>query len=167
MSKERSSAILEIVFALGLVVVVAAVFWNSLSLPKSLREPLGSSTVPQIVCVIIALFCIVLIVRSVRVLVTSGTEPSTKRPEAVAAAQPHTPRPALAVAVFGLAVVYVALLQTRSIPTSVLTPALLAASILLLNGFRRAAILPTAVVALAIGITVPLIFSGFFQVNLP
>ena len=166
MSKERSSAILEIVFALGLVVVVAAVFWNSLSLPKSLREPLGSSTVPQIVCVIIALFCIVLIVRSVRVLVTSGTEPSTKRPEAVAV-QPHTPRPALAVAVFGLAVVYVALLQTRSIPTSVLTPALLGASILLLNGFRRAAILPTAVVALAVGITVPLIFSGFFQVNLP
>ncbi len=167
MSKERSSAILEIAFAVGLLLVAGAVFWNSLGLPVSLREPLGSSTVPQIVCGIIALFCVVLIVRSARVLASSGTAPAQRPADDPSAVEPHTPRPVLAATVFVLAVIYVALLQTRLIPTYVLTPVLLGVSILVLNGFRRSAILPTVVVAATVGSAVPLIFSGFFQVNLP
>ena len=47
MSSKETTAFLELSIT-GLIVLIAtALFWDSLSLPESLREPLGSAKIPQ------------------------------------------------------------------------------------------------------------------------
>lgn len=171
MTQRESNAMLEILFVLAWTGISIAVFWESLSLPRSLREPLGSATVPQIVCAIVILFCAVLFVRSIRILLAErrlrlATGGGVGRPEAEpGGAEP--PKLLLAAAIFVFGMVYVALLQARLVPAYLLTPVLLMASFLTLTRFRRSAIVPAAFVSAVVGAGVPLIFTGFFSVNLP
>ena len=145
--------------------IASALVWDSLDLPESLREPLGSATIPQVVCGIVIAFCAILIVRSARILVRErGRRSDVKATPKVAA---FRRRFDLAAWVFLLAVAYVALMQTRLIPSEILTPAFLGAAILILNGFRRAAILPALVIALVVGLGTNLLFTDFFYVDLP
>jgi hypothetical protein len=170
MSQREQNAVIEIGFALFLSVIAIAVFRNSLSLPTSLREPLGSATLPQVVCAIILFFCAVLVARSIRVLIAERTARSKTAkidPERQDAISGHQPQPLLAAAIFAYAVLYVALMQSRLVPAYLLTPALLFVSILTLTRFRLASLLPAAVLAVVIGVGVPMIFTDFFQVNLP
>jgi len=170
-SHRESSAILEILFVLAWTLIAIAVFWESLSLPRSLREPLGSATMPQIVCGIIIVFCAVLLVRSVRVLVQErrlrlSAGPAV-RPQRAEAPETAAPRLLLAGSIFLFGLIYVALLQARLVPAYLLTPALLLVSFLTLYNFRRSAVLPAILVAGIVGTAVPLIFTEFFSVNLP
>ena len=117
MSELETTAYLEIGVT-GLIVFIAgALFWDSLGLPESVREPLGSATIPRIVCAIVIVFCAILITRSVKVIaserakrttdadVSSGAEPGKKLV--------YRRRGDLAVQVFIIAVAYVALIQTQ------------------------------------------------------
>ena len=164
MSEKERTAYLEIAITGLLAVISAALIWDSLDLPESLREPLGSATIPQVVCGLVIVFCAILIVRSLRIIARErGRSEAERAPETTAFRR----RFDLAAWVFVLAVVYVALMQSRLIPSEILTPAFLGGAILILNGFRRAAILPALVIALVVGLGTNLLFTDFFYVDLP
>jgi len=171
MSSKETTAFLELSIT-GLIVLIAiALFWDSLSLPESLREPLGSAKIPQAVCVIVIIFSAILIVRSVKVIATEramrmnvkdGTEKEMKT-ETLA----FRSRGDLAVKVFLIAVAYVALIQTQWISSKILTPVFLGTAILTLNEFRRTAIVPAILIALVIGLGTNFLFTDFFYIDLP
>lgn len=189
MSRKEMLALTEICFVVFVTVLALAVFISSLSLPVSLREPLGSSTMPQIVCGIVILFCIILLIRSLRLVVherrmraskhhageggfsTAGGAPASDMaagtPEDPGTATSLPPRGKTAIAIFLLAIAYAAVLETRQIPAYLLTPVILFMSIYALNDFRRASIIPTLIIAAVVGTSVPIIFTDFFNVNLP
>lgn len=102
---------------------------------------------------------------------TAGAAPAsdaaTGTSEDPAASTPPPPRGRTATAIFLLAIVYAAVLETRQIPAYLLTPVILFVSIYALNDFRRVSIIPTLIVAAVVGTSVPIIFTDFFNVNLP
>ena len=165
MSEKERTAYLEIAITGLLTVIAAALIWDSFDLPESLREPLGSATIPQVVCGIVIVFCVILIIRSTRILARERSQKGGAEPAPKATA--FRRRFDLAGWVFVMAVVYVALMQIRLIPSEILTPAFLGGAILILNGFRRAAILPALVIALVVGLGTNLLFTDFFYVDLP
>ena len=171
MSKKETTAFLEIAITGLIVLIAAALFWDSLDLPESLREPLGSATIPQAVCVIVIIFCIILIVRSAKVVAGERGKRAAETnatAKTVAAQTPEfRPRSDLAVKVFLIAVAYVALIQTKWIPSEILTPLFLGSAILTLNEFRRTALVPAFVIALVIGLGTNFLFTDFFYVDLP
>ena len=167
MSQKETMAFLEILVAGVIILVCAALFWDSMSLPESAREPLGSAAIPQVVCAIVALFCAIMIFRSARAVM----EERAARADADIAADPEAPpvrrRFDLAIKVFTVAVIYVALMQSRWVPSEILTPLFLGGAILILNEFRREAIIPAVAVALGIGLGTNFLFTDFFFVDLP
>lgn len=171
MSEKETTAYLEI-GVIGLVVIIAAaLFWDSLDLPESLREPLGSATIPQVVCVIVIFFCAILLMRSVRV-VTAERVQRTREPvepgKTVKGEKPvYRRRGDLAVQVFLIGVAYVALIQTKWVPSMILTPLFLGSAIMVLNEFRKTAIIPAILIALVIGLGTNFLFTDFFYVDLP
>ena len=171
MSEKETTAYLEI-GVIGLVVLIAAaLFWDSLGLPESLREPLGSATIPQVVCVIVIVFCGILLIRSVRV-VTAEREQRTRETdepgEMIKGEKSiYRRRGDLAVQVFLIAVAYVALIQTKWVSSMILTPLFLGSAILTLNEFRKNAIIPAILIALVIGLGTNFLFTDFFYVDLP
>jgi hypothetical protein len=171
MSSEETTAFLEISI-IGLIVLVAtALIWDSIGLPESLREPLGSATIPRVVCVIVIFFCAILIVRSVKSILSerakrTGVKGSTK--QTIAAEAPAFRRRGdLAIKVFLIAVAYVALIQTKWVSSMILTPLFLGSAILMLNEFRRTTIIPAILIALVIGLGTNFLFTDFFYVDLP
>lgn len=167
MSQRETSAILEISISILFVVLAAALFVDSLDLPESLREPLGSSSVPQVVCLLVIGFSVALIFRSARIVVKERARRATN----ASASSPQAPlfrkRLDLAAKVFVGATIYVALMQTRLLPSELLTPLFLGSSIIMLTEFRRSALLPAIVVAIVIGLGTNYLFTDFFYIDLP
>lgn len=185
MASRSSKAVLEIGFTVFIVLLASAVLLDSLNLPVSLREPLGSSTIPQIVCGLVIFFCIVLFVRSLRVLISEqqGQSTSFEGNEATQQSQETAngsktsdfsakddnadQRHLAAACVFLLAVIFVVIIETRQIPAFLVTPVFLLTSMLVLKRFQRASVIPALVISVLVGVSLPLIFTEFFNVNLP
>lgn len=171
MSEQETTAYLEIGFTGLIVFITGALFWDSLGLPESLREPLGSATIPRVVCVIVIAFCSTLITRSVKAInrerakrTEEADVPSSVEPDKQPA---YRRRGDLAVKVFLIALAYVALIQTQWVSSKILTPVFLGSAILTLNEFRKSAFIPAIVIALVIGLGTNFLFTDFFYVDLP
>ena len=171
MTEKEKTAFLEIGVISLIILIAGALFWDSLGLPESLREPLGSATIPQIVCVIVVFFCTILITRSVKIITGERAKRSRETDSlhpTMAETQPtYRRRGDLAVKVFLIAVAYVALIQTQWVSSKILTPVFLGIAILTLNEFRKTAIVPAVVIALVIGLGTNYLFTDFFYVDLP
>lgn len=174
MLSKRFDAIAEIAIYCLLQVIAAAVFWASLSLPASLREPLGSASIPQGVAVIVAILSLILMVKAVVEL------RSDRAPEAMAAsshAEDAAPpaedgagyrrRYDLALAMFVMAIAFTVVLEQRWIRAEILAPTFLCAAILILNRFRPRSILPALVVGVGVGLAATYVFKNFFYIDLP
>lgn len=159
-SELRKNAYIEIAVALLLATISLAFFWSSLELPAPRREPLGSAAVPQIVCGCILVFCGLIALKAARVL-------RTVPPAAEEARVTHRRRGDLAFKLMALTLIIIAVLQTRVVPNEILTPAYLMISMLVLNEFRRAAWIPSLLLALGIGLVTDYLFTDFFYIDLP
>lgn len=163
MQNDRSTARLEIAVYGVLILVALAVFVGTLGLPVSNREPLGSSSVPQAVSVIVALLCLTLMARAIRVL----NAPHPDAPPAPDGEGVYRRRFDLALSLFGLALVFAFLLEQRLLRADILTSAFLALGFLILNRFRPRAWIPSLVLAVVLGVATTYVFKNFFYIDLP
>lgn len=166
MPNSRSTAILEIFVYGAIILIAAAVFINAMGLPVSNREPLGSASIPQIVCVLIALLCAILLLRAVATLRATSAGASA-RPAGESAAPSYVRRYDLSLALFVLAIAFTIILQERWVKAEILTPAFLTAGILILNRFRPRSIIPSVVIGVVIGLVTTYVFKNFFYIDLP
>jgi putative tricarboxylic transport membrane protein len=95
----------DIFLGIGLILFSAIVYWASLDLPEPEYEPLGSAALPQALALFMSLLSIVVIIRAVNAIRRQD------KPADIPGTQEITPRPLLAVAVFGLTVAFVASLD--------------------------------------------------------
>ena len=163
MTERQSAATLELLVYGAILFAAVAIFWATLDLPASRREPLGSSSIPQAVSAIVGVFCLILMIRSVRVLRAGGAPASP--PEK--GDNSYRRRYDLALGGFVLAIVFAFLIQARWVPAEILTPVFLGTGMLMLNGFRRRAILPSLVIAVVVGLATTYAFKNFFYIDLP
>lgn len=172
MQSTRSNAILEIAVYVALVAISAAIFLGTLGLPVSNREPLGSASIPQAVSVLVALMCLVLMARAIRVLRAERDAAPAPQPADAAdgggeAAPSYRRRFDLALGVFGLALAFTFLLQARLVPAEFLIGGFLGLGFLLLNRFRLKAVLPSVVIAVVVALVTTYVFKSFFYIDLP
>lgn len=168
MSDKHAAARLELSIYAVLLCIVTAIFWSTLDLPASTREPLGSATIPQVVSVIVGIFCVILMLRSWRAQrgarPPSAVTPQTQAGEGPPAFRSRTDKAAIC---FSLAVAFAFVLEQRLVSAAILTPAFLLALMLVLQGFRLRALLPSVVIALIVGIGTTYVFKNFFYIDLP
>jgi len=166
MPNARSTAILEIVVYGVIILIAGAVFINAMGLPVSNREPLGSASIPQAVCVLIAVLCAILLLRAVATLRATSTEASA-RPASETTAPSYVRRYDLSLTLFVLAIAFTVILQERWVKAEILTPAFLTAGILVLNRFRPKAIIPSLLIGVVVGLATTYVFKNFFYIDLP
>lgn len=167
MSEQRNTAILEIVVCTALIAIAAAFIVDSLGLPESLREPLGSARIPQIVCATIIIFCASIIWRALGTLRAAKASVPQASARVERADQSHGRRYDLSFGIFVLGVAYVFLMQTRAVGSAIVTPLFLILGMLLLTGFQRR-YWPAAIgIGLVVGLGTHFLFKDFFYVDLP
>lgn len=93
----------DIILAIGMIFFSALVYWGSLELPPPRYEPLGSAAVPQGLAAIMAFLSVLLILRAMPHLKTFTSKENE--------VSDVTPRPLLAVLIFALTVVFIAILD--------------------------------------------------------
>lgn len=164
MSDKPATARLELLVYAVLLCIAIAVFWSTLDLPTSTREPLGSASIPQIVSVIIGIFCVILILRALR---AQREAAAALGPESVTAPSAYRRRTDKALICFGLALVFAFALDQRLVNAAILTPAFLLAMMLVLKGLSLRSIFPCIVIALIVGISTTYVFKHFFYIDLP
>lgn len=169
MSKTEIDGLLEAGFGLLVIVVALAVIVDSLGLPVSVREPLGSASVPRVVCGLVIMFSLVLVARGVRAFrgARRGREALAPGDAAPGPPAPYRRRTDLGLVMLVLAIAFVASMQTRAVSSVILIPAFLFAGILVLNGFRGRTVLPAILVAVLLGAATHYTFRDFFYVDLP
>jgi len=98
----------EIALAVGLIVFSSIIYWSAQSLPEPEYEPLGSAAIPQGLAVIMSLLSLIMIVRAVPRLKSFRSTEDTNA-EVI-------PRPLIAVSIFIISVLFVAVLDFGILP---------------------------------------------------
>jgi len=144
----------------GICLVALVAYWDALGLPPPLYDPLGAGRLPKIVTIsILVLSAIVVGQSAIKEYLMSGpTRPAKPREFPL--------RPWLAVAVFGYALLFAISLALR-VPYWASSVVFLFITVLTFSRFKRTAILPSAIIALVVGVAVYLLFSSVFRVDLP
>jgi len=75
----------DILLVMFLLVVAGTYYWGAADLPKGTYDPLGSATIPRIMCIAIGLLSIVLLIKTLlerdQNIVEEKTTPNTPRKE--------------------------------------------------------------------------------------
>ncbi len=93
----------DILLAIGMIIFSAVIYIGSLELPPPRYEPMGSAAIPKGLAVIMTFLSILLVIRALPHL-KSYEATKTKITDI-------TPRPRLAVAIFAITVVFIAVLD--------------------------------------------------------
>lgn len=163
MPESSRNALTEIAVSVILAAIATAFFINSLGLPVSTREPLGSGSIPRVICGCIILFCLLISIRALRTLKADGTIAVPKKQTAPA----HRKRTDLSFKLIALSFLYIGILQTRLVPNEIVSPLFLFVAIQVLNGFNRKALIPSVLLALTVGLVTDYLFTDFFYIDLP
>jgi len=156
---DGSSPRTDIGVCLFLVVVCAAVLWESRKIPPGSFEPLGSAPLPQAVAGLVILLCLIVMGRAWLVLARRSERP---REDAG-----FEPRARDAAATIGLTALYIVAMQLRLTSFAVMTAVFLFVTIGLLVRFERRLLPVAAIVALIAGFGCQYVFTRIFVVDLP
>ena len=149
--------------ALFLIVVSAAVLWESRGIPPGTFEPLGSAPIPRATAGIVIVLSLAIMVEAIRALRRAGAGAGGGAAEPL----PYEPRPLDAVAVLALTGVYILLMQFRLIGFAVATAGFLFLAIALLTRFRPRALPVAALIGVVMGFGCRYLFTRVFYVDLP
>ena len=150
---------LDIGVSVVLVVLCVAVFWESLSMPPAIYDPIGPAAFPRALSVTICFLSVMVLFRTFRV-------PSGESKQA--AQQPtHRLRSDLAAASAVLTVVYVLLLTLRLVSFSISTTVYLILFTMLLMRFDLRRLPIAIIIALIMGLGCGYIFTHVFYIDLP
>lgn len=159
-TSERAPLV-DICFALAMLVFAGVVWWGTADLPPPRYEPIGSAALPRALAAIMAVLSLIVLARAL----ARQRAPGADRTAAVSA--PFSPRPLLAIAAFLVLVLYVLAMDQRFlgfIPASIIAFTIIGG---LLAGFTVKR-LPWLVgfVVVMVGL-IWLIFTRFFYIDLP
>jgi hypothetical protein len=143
----------DIAVSLVLIVICAAVLFETRGLPPGSFEPLGSAPVPQATAALIILLSIVVLAGAVRRPSVGGTLADLR------------PFDAAAVVIFTL--LFVTLVHFRMATFAVLTTGYLVLTIGWLTRFQRRLIPALLITALVVGFGCQYVFTRIFVVDLP
>ena len=151
----------DIVFAVAMLALCAAVWWGSLDLPPAMLEPIGPAVFPQAASIVLALLSLAVLAAAA---LRSGVRPS----EAVAAQRPaHARRPGLAVAMVALTVAYLGVMEAGLLGFRDATVTYLLVLGMALFGFELRRLGWVVAIALAIGVGSHAVFTRLFFIDLP
>lgn len=150
----------ELAFYLLLLVLCAVVYWDACGYPSTLREPIGSAFMPKCMAVLIALAVGSLIPGTVREIRFENNDGREKK-------ESRRVRYDLAMRSGIILVVYGIVLTQAILPSILVTPSFLFIFILSLAGFSRTKAIWAAVVSLAFGVGLTVLFKNYLYVNLP
>jgi len=162
MDQEERHPLVDVAFALAVILFSAIVYWGTLGLPPPRYEPIGSAALPRGLAVVMTLLSLIVLVRAAlrwrqtRDLGRSGDE-----------AVEHRQRPLLAIAVFLVIAAYVAAMDMRLvgfIPGSIVAFILIGAMLTQFD-MRRLPWMAGFVIILVV--VIQLVFQRFFYIDLP
>lgn len=148
----------DIAISLFLIVICAATLWESRKIPAGSFEPLGSAPMPQAVAGLIILLCLLTIFRATLQLRTPQDEPRESL---------LVSRPADALAIIALTVIYCLVLEFRLLQFAVATLIFLIFAIGLLVRFQIRLMPVIALIAVIMGFGCQYLFTQVFVVDLP
>ena len=144
------------------LVICFLFYYDSLSLPDPVFDPLGSVMVPRVTCVILGLFALAIIVKGFwqikRYRIVNSTEDL---------ALDFKPRPGLAAGIFCLTMIYIFALSTRIVRFSELTFVFVILGGMWMARFRTNAIPILMILAIIMGYGGQYVFKQVFFVDLP
>ena len=145
----------DISVSVALIVIGAAVFWESLSMPPAFYDPIGPAAFPRALSLTIGLLSIMLIIGAYRS--PSGESIQTS----------HRPRHDLAVGSAILTGIYILLLTIGQFSFAVSTTVYLVSFMMLLGPFDRRRLRNAILTALMMGFGGGYIFTHVFYIDLP
>ncbi len=149
----------EIAIAGAMIVVGGLAVWGSRGLPPPMLEPVGPAAFPLWAGGALAALSLMVLVRAVR----RRTVPDEPGPDLSGARSRHD----LGLVTAALTVLYVAVMDWGWLGFRWATVAYTFVLISVLFGFRPRMLVPAAVVALAMGISLHLLFTKLFYIDLP
>jgi hypothetical protein len=152
----------EVLVSLILIAVAAVVYWETLSIPPGLYDPLGAGTMPRIICGGMIIFGVIAIVQSLLRHRTQAAAGQVKPRDPATADD----RPWLAVVTFGLMVVLAAAINFE-LPYWASTTVFLFLAMMAVQRFKPSAILASALLAVIFAVGVTYLFGSVFSVDLP
>jgi hypothetical protein len=155
---DGSSPRTDIGVCLFLVVVCCAVLVEAAKLPPGSFEPLGSAPLPQATAGLIILLCLLVIAKAAHTL---------WRGEAIVAEAAYLPRRLDAAVIFGLTLIYVALMALGVAGFALITAIFLFVAIAFLTRFAPRSLPVAALVGVVMGWGCQYVFTQIFVVDLP
>lgn len=153
----------DIVLSVFLIVVCAAVLWESRKIPPGTFEPMGSAPVPQAVAGLIIVLCLVVILKAILQLRTGNTDDANNDE----ADEALILRPLDAAAVLVLTIIYCLILEFRLLSFAVATILFLTVTISLLTRLQPRLLPLTIIIAVIMGYGCQYLFTQVFVVDLP
>ncbi len=154
----------EIAIAGAMIVVGGLAVWGSRGLPPPMLEPVGPAAFPLWAGGALAALSLMVLVRAVRRRIVPD-EPGADEPGSDLSGA--RPRRDLGLVTAALTVLYVAVMDWGWLGFRWATVAYTFVLISVLFGFRPRMLVPAAVVALAMGIGLHLLFTKLFYIDLP
>jgi hypothetical protein len=148
----------DIGVCLFLIVVCCAVLVEAAKLPPGSFEPLGSAPIPQATAGLIILLCLLVIARAALTL---------WRGEEIIGEEAYAPRRLDAAVIFGMTVIYVALMALRVAGFAPITAVFLFVAIGFLTRFAPRSLPVAALTGIVMGWGCQYIFTQVFVVDLP
>jgi hypothetical protein len=148
----------DIGVCLFLIVVCCAVLVEAAKLPPGSFEPLGSAPIPQATAGLIIFLCLLVIGKAALTL---------WRGNAIIAEEIYPPRRLDAAVIFGMTVIYVALMALRVAGFAPITAVFLFVAIAFLTRFAPRSLPIAAVTGIVMGWGCQYIFTQVFVVDLP
>jgi hypothetical protein len=148
----------DIGVCLLLIVICCAVLVQAAKLPAGSFEPLGSAPIPQATAGLIILLCLIVIAKAAITM---------RRGEEVATEAADPPRHLDAVVIFGLTVIYIALMAFRVAGFAPITALFLFVAIAFLTRLAPRSLPIAALIGIVMGWGCQYVFTQVFVVDLP
>lgn len=159
---EKTTPMWDIGVGAVTLVVCFLLYWDSLSLPDPVFDPLGSVMVPRATCIILSLFALAIIVKGFWQINRDPIDSSTEK-----FAIDFKPRPGLAAGIFCLTMIYVFAMSTRIVRFSEITFVFVILGGFWMARFRTNALPILLILAIIMGYGGQYVFKQVFFVDLP
>lgn len=149
----------EIALAVALIVLSGIIWYGAAKLPPPYFDPIGSAAFPKAMAIVITGLSLIMVTQSFRV--------SDERPVAEGAGEFPRPRYLLAVAMYGLMIIYAAIMQEKLLGFAPSTMLFVITAGAILGRFRLRQLLVSIAISIVLGYGGEYVFTRVFFIDLP
>jgi hypothetical protein len=154
----KSKAIGDMLFSIGLIVVSIIVIWDVGKIPSSMFEPLGASFFPNVVSTMMIATAALILLKALWIILKGNFQRESSIPK----------EKIWHATILSLSIIaYVAAIDYRLAPFSILTALFLVISISALANFKRDVVIRSIIVGVIMGAACEITFTRFLIMDLP